>query len=82
MGGFLIIASPLSFSQRVPLAELALKHRLPGMFGSRETVEAGGLMSYGPDYNDLHRGDPTGRSSKGGRRIIFKVSSFAQTGAE
>jgi len=55
MGGFLVIASPLSFSQRVPLAELALKHRLPGMFGSRENVEAGGLMSYGADYNDLHR---------------------------
>lgn len=28
MGGFLVIASPLSFSQRVPLAELALKCRL------------------------------------------------------
>jgi putative ABC transport system substrate-binding protein len=55
MGGFLVIPSPLSFSQRVPLAELALKHRLPGMFGSRENVEAGGLMSYGADYNDLHR---------------------------
>jgi putative ABC transport system substrate-binding protein len=55
MGGFLVIASPLSFSQRAPLAELALKHRLPGMFGSRENVEAGGLMSYGVDYNDLHR---------------------------
>ena len=55
MRGFLVIASPLSFSQRVPLAELALKHRLPGMFGSRENVEAGGLMSYGADYNDLHR---------------------------
>jgi putative ABC transport system substrate-binding protein len=55
LGGFLVIASPLSFSQRVPLAELALKHRLPGMFGSRENVEAGGLMSYGADYNDLHR---------------------------
>jgi putative tryptophan/tyrosine transport system substrate-binding protein len=25
------------------------------MFGSRENVEAGGLMSYGADYNDLHR---------------------------
>jgi putative tryptophan/tyrosine transport system substrate-binding protein len=55
MGGFLVIASPLSFSQRVPLAELALKHRLPGMFGTRENVEVGGLMSYGADYNDQHR---------------------------
>jgi putative ABC transport system substrate-binding protein len=55
VGGFLAIASPLSFSERVRLADLALKHQLPGMFGSRENVEAGGLMSYGVDYNDLHR---------------------------
>jgi putative ABC transport system substrate-binding protein len=53
--GFLVVASPLSVSQRVPLAELALKHRLPGMFGTKENVEAGGLMSYGADLNDLHR---------------------------
>jgi putative ABC transport system substrate-binding protein len=25
------------------------------MFGSRENVEVGGLMSYGADYTDLHR---------------------------
>ena len=54
-GGFLVVASPLSFSQRVPLAELALKHRLPGMFGTKENVEAGGLMSYAADYTDLIR---------------------------
>jgi putative tryptophan/tyrosine transport system substrate-binding protein len=55
VSGFLAIASPLSFSERAPLAEHPLKYRLPGMFGSRENVEAGGLMSYGVDYNDLHR---------------------------
>ena len=37
------------------LAELALKHRLPTMFGPRENVVAGGLMSYAPDYIDLTR---------------------------
>ena len=37
----------------MPLAELALKHRLPGMFGTKENVEAGGLMSYGSDFNEL-----------------------------
>jgi putative tryptophan/tyrosine transport system substrate-binding protein len=31
------------------LAELAIKHRLPGMFGDVEYVEAGGLMSYRAD---------------------------------
>jgi ABC-type uncharacterized transport system substrate-binding protein len=37
------------------LAELATRYRLPTMFALREHVEAGGLMSYGPDYSDLVR---------------------------
>jgi putative ABC transport system substrate-binding protein len=37
------------------LAELALKHRLPTIFGARDNVVAGGLMSYAPDMIDLHR---------------------------
>ena len=37
------------------LAELALTHRLPTMFGVRVNVLAGGLMSYAPDHNDLTR---------------------------
>jgi putative ABC transport system substrate-binding protein len=37
------------------LAELALTHKLPTMFGPREHVEAGGLLSYGPDRADLYR---------------------------
>jgi len=53
--GFLVVASPVTFSQRARLAELALAHRLPGMFGSKENVEAGGLISYGADLNDLAR---------------------------
>ena len=53
--GFLVLTSPLTNSQPVPLAELALKHRLPGMFGNRENVLAGGLMSYGADFNEMYR---------------------------
>jgi putative tryptophan/tyrosine transport system substrate-binding protein len=37
------------------LAELATKYRLPTMFAVRDHVEAGGLMSYGPDYSELVR---------------------------
>ena len=37
------------------LAELAIKYRLPSMFGARDNVAAGGLMSYSPDLVDLHR---------------------------
>ncbi len=53
--GFLVPTSPLTNSQPAPLAELALKHRLPGMFGNRANVLAGGLMSYGADFNDMYR---------------------------
>jgi putative ABC transport system substrate-binding protein len=37
------------------LAQLALKYRLPSMFGARDNVTAGGLMSHSPDLVDLHR---------------------------
>jgi putative tryptophan/tyrosine transport system substrate-binding protein len=37
------------------IAELTAKARLPTMFQRREPVEAGGLMSYGPDYHDMYR---------------------------
>jgi hypothetical protein len=41
VNGFLAVASPLTRSQRTLLAELSLKHRFAGMFGTRENVEAG-----------------------------------------
>jgi putative tryptophan/tyrosine transport system substrate-binding protein len=53
--GFLIVASPVSFSHRERLAELALKHRQPGMFGEKGSVEVSGLISSGADLNDLPR---------------------------
>ena len=37
------------------LVELAAKSRLPAVYTSREFVDAGGLMSYGPNSADLHR---------------------------
>ena len=51
----LVVPSPLSTSYRSALAELALNHRLPAMYGRRDYVEAGGLMSYGADIDDLNR---------------------------
>ena len=32
-----------------------MRHRLPTMYSDREFVDAGGLLSYGPDYTDLFR---------------------------
>ena len=52
---FLVVSSPVAFNERVRLGEGALKHRLAGIFPNRENVEAGGLISYGPDLADLFR---------------------------
>jgi putative ABC transport system substrate-binding protein len=40
---------------RVRIVELAARHRLPATFSDRVFVEAGGLMSYGPDEKALFR---------------------------
>jgi putative ABC transport system substrate-binding protein len=55
LDGFLVVASPVTVLQRARLAELALAHRLPGVFADKGNVEAGGFMSYGPDNGDLTR---------------------------
>jgi putative ABC transport system substrate-binding protein len=55
VGAFLVPSSPLTNSQPAALAELALQHRLPGMFGNKAIVVAGGLMSYGADFNYMYR---------------------------
>ena len=51
----LVVASPLFITHRESLAELARKYRLPAMYGSKENVQAGGLISYSADLTDLHR---------------------------
>jgi putative ABC transport system substrate-binding protein len=48
-------ADPLLLSNLVRINTLALAARLPTMHGSREYVQAGGLMSYGPNFLDLFR---------------------------
>jgi putative ABC transport system substrate-binding protein len=42
-------------THRARLAALAAQSRLPAIYGFREMVEAGGLMSYGVDIPDLYR---------------------------
>ena len=53
--GFLVVGSPLTNMQRAPLAEMELKYRLPGIFTNKANVVAGGLMSYGADFNYMYR---------------------------
>jgi putative ABC transport system substrate-binding protein len=51
----LVLSSAFLTAERQHLTELAMRHRLPTMFSQGEFVDAGGLMSYGPDYGDLFR---------------------------
>jgi putative ABC transport system substrate-binding protein len=51
----LVLSTPLFIAGAKPLAALGLKYRLPSLYGPREHVEAGGLMSYSPDRADLWR---------------------------
>lgn len=53
--GVLVLSTPLFISSAKRLAELALTHKLPSLFGPKHHVEAGGLMSYSPDRPDLWR---------------------------
>ena len=50
-----VLSTPVFITGRNRLVELAAKHRLPTVFSFREYVEAGGLMSYGPDLADMYR---------------------------
>jgi putative ABC transport system substrate-binding protein len=51
----LSLGGSLFNSQRTQVVELAVKSRLPAIYPSQATVEAGGLMSYGVNNLDLDR---------------------------
>jgi putative ABC transport system substrate-binding protein len=46
---------PLMFANEKRIVGFALKSRLPSMYAIRESVDAGGLMSYGADQADSYR---------------------------
>jgi putative tryptophan/tyrosine transport system substrate-binding protein len=50
-----VAGDPLVTTNRTRLAILAARMRLPTTHPNRENVDAGGLMSYGPNLPDLHR---------------------------
>ncbi len=50
-----LVPSNMFRVHRVRIVELATRHRLPATFSDRVFVEAGGLMSYGPDEKALFR---------------------------
>ena len=51
----LVVPSPLVTLHSKRIAELALKHRLPGMYPTRQFAEEGGIAAYGPLLSDLYR---------------------------
>ena len=51
----LVLGNPILNAHRKQIVDLAAKHRLPATYGRPEFVEAGGLLYYGTNYNDLSR---------------------------
>ena len=50
-----MLPNPVLFPQRRQVAELAVKNRFPAIYARTEYVDAGGLMTYGPDVLDLFK---------------------------
>ena len=50
-----VLSDSFATFHRARIAELAAEHRLPVLYGHRQYVEAGGLMSYGPSLFDVYR---------------------------
>ena len=55
VNGILTLSTRPFFAERKRIVELAVKYRLPATYPQKEYVEAGGLMSYGADFDDLYR---------------------------
>jgi putative ABC transport system substrate-binding protein len=54
-GALMTLPGPMIELHSKHVVDLAAKHRLPAIYPTSEFVEAGGLMSYGPDRVDLKR---------------------------
>jgi putative tryptophan/tyrosine transport system substrate-binding protein len=54
-GGLIVTAAPRALLHRDLIVALAARHRLPAVYAIRSWVEAGGLLSYGPDTLDQFR---------------------------
>ena len=65
----IINTDPLLLGQREQIVQLAARHKIPTLYFLREFVDAGGLMSYGPNIHNGYRqaGIYVGRILKGER---------------
>jgi len=55
VGAIMTTSLRVFFAERKPIVALAGKYRLPAIYGRKEYVDEGGLMSYGPDNDDQYR---------------------------
>src|SRR6266545_1856054 len=55
VGALFVVTDPVFIPHRARLVDLAAKNRLPSIFTQRADVEAGGLISYGPNFSDMYR---------------------------
>jgi putative ABC transport system substrate-binding protein len=53
--GLIVLPHAVTNARRAQIVGLAAKYRLAGLYPDRQYVEAGGLMSYGASYSELHR---------------------------
>jgi putative ABC transport system substrate-binding protein len=74
-GGLLIASDPFFASHRDQLVALAARYKLPTMYHQREFAEAGGLVSYAPDFADGYRqgGVYVGKILKGAKTADLPV---------
>jgi putative ABC transport system substrate-binding protein len=54
-GALITLDDLLIYTRRTQIVALAAKSRLPAIYGWSKFAEAGGLMSYGPDFRDMYR---------------------------
>jgi putative tryptophan/tyrosine transport system substrate-binding protein len=53
--GLLVFPDPLTFSNQEAITKFALANKIPALYGAKEFVGIGGLMSYGPSYPAMFR---------------------------
>jgi putative ABC transport system substrate-binding protein len=55
LNGVIVVFDGMLFFHRAKLATVAINHHIPTIFNFRQFVDAGGLMSYGPNLRDMYR---------------------------
>ena len=58
-GAMLVLRDPLTIKYQDQITSLAAEIRLPAMYETRDFIDAGGLMLYGPSLEDLYRNAAT-----------------------